>query len=141
MAKEKIIGNIDHVVIAVRSIEKAQPFFSELLSTEFEEILVNEELGIRSVMNPGGVELIESTRPDSNVGKFIDRKGEGLYALCFTVEDIDRAKAKAKEMGIRIVGELTIDKGPIKGMREMWLRPQDNFGVYVMVAQGNPYRP
>lgn len=141
MAKEKIIGNIDHVVIAVRSIEKSQPFFSELLETEFEEILVHEELGIRSVMNPGGVELIESTRPGSNVGKFIDRNGEGLYALCFAVEDIDKAKTKAEEMGIRVLGGLTIEKGPIKGMKEMWLHPQDNFGVYVMFAQGNPYHP
>ena len=141
MDKEKIIGNIDHIVIAVRSIEKAKSFFSKLLDTEFEEIDINEEVGFRNVMSPGGVELVEPTRPDSLLAKFIDQKGEGLYALAFTVRDIDEAQAKAEKMGIRIIGSVNSDKEPVKGLREIWLHPKDNFGVLVMFAQDNPYHP
>ena len=95
MGKDKTIGGIDHIVIAVRSLEKAKPFFSELLGTEFKDVAVNEEVGYRAVMSPGGVEILEPTRPDSDVAKYIDKKGEGLYALAFTVQDADKAEAKA----------------------------------------------
>ena len=141
MEKEKTVGNIDHIVIAVRSIEKAKPFFSELLDTEFIEVAVNEQVGYRSVMSPGGVELLEPIRPDGDVAKYLDKKGEGLYALAFTVPDAGKAKAKAEKMGVRVVGEVVRDSGPLKGLREIWLHPKDNFGVYVMFTQGNPYHP
>lgn len=141
MEQEKTVGGIDHIVIAVRSIEKARPFFSELLETEFIDIAVNEEVGYRAVMNPGGVELLEPIRPDSDVAKYIDKNGEGLYALAFTVQDIEKAEAKAENMGVRVVGKVVRDSGPMKGLREIWLHPKDNFGVYVMFTQGNPYHP
>ena len=141
MEQNKTIGNIDHIVIAVRSIEKAKPFFSELLDTEFIEVAVNEQVGYRSVMSPGGVELLEPTRQDSDVTRYIDKKGEGLYALAFTVPDAAKAKAKAEKMGIRVVGEVARDTGPLAGLREIWLHPKDNFGVYVMFTQGSPYHP
>ena len=141
MEKEKTIGNIDHIVIAVRSIEKAKPFFSELLDTEFIEVALNKEVGYRSVMSPGGVELLEPTRQDSDVARYLDKKGEGLYALAFTAPDAGKAKAKAEKMGVRVVGDISRDSGPMKGLREIWLHPKDNFGVYVMFTQGNPYHP
>ncbi|MFC2034611.1 VOC family protein [Chloroflexota bacterium] len=140
MEKEKTIGNIDHVVIAVRSIEQAKPHFSEFLEVgEFIEIGTFEEAGLRSVMSPNGVELIEPIGPGSDVAKYLDRKGEGLYALAFRTQDAGKAKAKAEKMGIRVVGDITIDNGPAKGLREIWLHPKDNLGTYIMLTQGNPY--
>ncbi|MFC2047781.1 VOC family protein [Chloroflexota bacterium] len=139
MKKEKIVGNIDHLVMVVRSIEKAKPFFSELLDMQFMDVEVSEEWGFRSVMSPSGVELLEPTHPDSDAAKFIDKRGEGLYALAFTVSDIDKASAKVEKMGIRVVGSITFEKGPLKGTKEIWLHPKDNFGVYAMFAQGNPF--
>ena len=143
MEKEKIVGNIDHVVIAVRDMGKAKEFFSDLLETEFVDLGAIEEYGWRSAMSPGGVELLSPTRPDSDLAKFLDRRGEGLYALAFTVQDADKAKAKAEEKGIRVVGDtgevkLKEDLPPI---RELWLHPKDNYGVYVMFTQGLPYHP
>jgi len=141
VAKGKTIGDIDHVVIGVWSIEKAKPFFSELLDTEFMEVAVNEEVGYRSVMSSTGLELLEPTRQDSDVAKYLNKKGEGLYALAFMVPDAGKAKAKAEKMGVRVVGEVIRDSGPLAGLREIWLHPKDNFGVYVMFTQGNPYHP
>ncbi|MFC2003378.1 VOC family protein [Chloroflexota bacterium] len=141
MQKEKIMGNVDHVVIAVRDMENAKRFFSELLDTEFVDIAVVEEVGLRNAMSPTGLELIEPTRPDGDVAKFIDRRGEGLYALAFSVLDVDKARAKVEKMGIRVVGGVQVDEGPGKGIKEIWLHPKDNFGTYVLLTQGNPYHP
>ncbi|MBL7119071.1 MAG: VOC family protein [Dehalococcoidia bacterium] len=141
MSNKKSIGNIDHVAVAVRSIEKAMPFFSELLGTEFVEIGTDPNVGFRSVMSTTGLELIEPTRPDSDIAKFIDKRGEGLYALAFTSHDADKARAQAEKMGVRVVGDFTAEDEPIKGLREIWLHPKDNFGVYLMLTAGNPFRP
>lgn len=137
MENQKIIGNIHHVAVVVRSTEKPKSYFSELLDTEFIDLPSNEQGGLRSVMSPTGLELIEPTRPDSDLAKFMDRRGEGLYALAFTAPDAGRARAKAEKMGVRVVGDVTVDEGPVKGGREIWLHPKDNFGVYVMFCQGN----
>ncbi|MFC2000362.1 VOC family protein [Chloroflexota bacterium] len=142
MSKTKPIGNIDHVVVAVRSIEKYMAFFSELLNTEFVEIGSDPNVGYRSVMSSSnGLELIEPTRPDSDVAKFIDKRGEGMYALAFVANDADKARLQAEKMGVRVVGDFTADDEPIKGLREMWLHPKDCAGVYLMFTAGNPFRP
>lgn len=76
----------------------------------------------------------------SDVAKFIDKRGEGLYAVGFKTPDAGKARAKAEEMGIRVVGDITdadlIDgKGHGRGMREIWLHPKDVFGVYALLTQ------
>lgn len=92
-------------------------------------------------MSPRGVELLAPTRADSDLQKFLDKKGEGVYAVAFRAEDPDKAKANAAKMGIRIMGDFTAPDGmgPMDGLREIWLHPKDCFGVYVMFTQGNPY--
>ena len=135
-----IFGNVDHVTIAVRDIDKARAHFSELLETQFVRLGTLDELGLVSWMSPAGLELLGSTRPDGDVAKFLEKKGEGVYALGFTISDIDQARAKVKKMGIRIAGEIAVDEGPAKGTRELWLHPKDNFGVYLMLTQDNPIR-
>jgi methylmalonyl-CoA/ethylmalonyl-CoA epimerase len=154
MEEEKIIGNIDHIAIAVRSIEGAQEFFSDLLDTEFTELAPsgpgNDEdtlreaqkmIGFRSVISPEGIELMESTRPDSDLQKFLDKRGEGVYAVAFTVEDAGKARAKAEKKGIRIAGEISSELKGVGPMREIWLHPKDCHGVYIMFTEGLPFHP
>jgi methylmalonyl-CoA/ethylmalonyl-CoA epimerase len=137
----KIFGSVDHVSIAVNDVDKARAHFSQLLDTEFVRLGTLEELGLVSWMSPCGLELLGATRPDGDIAKFLEKKGEGVYALAFITSDIDKARAKVKQMGIRIAGEIAVDEGPAKGTRELWLHPKDNFGVYLMLTQGNPFRP
>ncbi len=139
MQKGKIIGSVDHVVIAVKDMKKAKLFFQELLDTEFVDIGVDEEVGLRNAMSPTGLELIEPTRPDSAVARFIGKRGEGLYALAFSVPDVGEARAKIEKMGIRVVGNIRVDAGPAKGLREIWLHPKDSFGAYILLTQDNPF--
>lgn len=72
--------------------------------------------------------------------KFIDKRGEGIYAVGFNTPDAGKARAKAESMGIRVVGDITEADlgggiGHGRGMREIWLHPKDTFGVYVLLTQ------
>ena len=154
MKEEKTIGNIDHIAIAVRSIEEAKEFFSDLLDTEFTELVptgsgtdedsireAQKMIGFRSAISSEEIELMESTRPDSDLQKFLDKRGEGVYAVAFTVEDAGKARAKAEKKGIRIAGEISSELKGVGSIREIWLHPKDCHGVYVMFTEGLPFHP
>lgn len=138
--EERLIGDLSHVVIAVKDIEKAQKFFSELTGAKFRKIGENKEVGFISVIGDNRLEILSPTRPDSDVAKFIDKRGEGIYAVGFNTPNAGKARAKAEEMGIRVVGDITEADlegglGHGRGMREIWLHPKDTFGVYVLLTQ------
>jgi methylmalonyl-CoA/ethylmalonyl-CoA epimerase len=140
MNEERLIGDLSHVVIAVKDIEKAQRFFSEFMGAKFRKIGENKAVGFISVIGDNRLEILSPTRPDSNVAKFIDKRGEGLYAVGFKTPDAGKARAKAEKMGIRVVGDITDadlvgGKGHGRGMREIWLHPKDVFGVYTLLTQ------
>ena len=138
--EERLIGDLSHVVIAVNDNEKAQKFFSEFTGAKFRKIGENKEVGFISVIGDNRLEILSPTRPDSDVAKFIDKRGEGIYAVGFNAPDAGKARAKAEEMGIRVVGDITEADlgggiGHGRGMREIWLHPKDTFGVYVLLTQ------
>lgn len=140
MEGEPLIGDLNHVVMAVKDIEKAQKFFSEFTGTKFRKIGEHKAVGFKSVIGDNRLEILSPTRPDSDVAKFIDKRGEGLYAVGFKTPDAGKARAKAEKMGIRVVGDITeadlIDgKGHGRGMREIWLHPKDTFGMYILLTQ------
>jgi methylmalonyl-CoA/ethylmalonyl-CoA epimerase len=140
MEGERLIGDISHVVIAVKDIERAQKFFSEFMGAKFRKIGENKAVGFVSVISDNRLEILSPTRVDSDVARFIDKRGEGLYAVGFKTQDAGKAKTKAEEMGIRVVGDITEadlvgGKGHGRGMREIWLHPKDVFGVYTLLTQ------
>ena len=102
-----------------------------------------EPTGFRCFMSPGGIEILEPIRPDADLQKFLDKRGEGVSAVAFTVQDAGKAKAKAEEKGIRVAGDVSVPDGMglLGGLRKIWLHPKDCHGVYVMFTQGNPYHP
>ena len=85
------VKSLNHVGIAVRSIDDQRPFYEEALGAEFEgyEDVPSQKVkvGFFRVDNVR-LELLESTDPEGPVAKFIDKRGEGLHHLAFTVEDI-----------------------------------------------------
>lgn len=86
---------------------------------------------------------LEPIRPDADLQKFLDKRGEGVSAVAFTVQDAGKAKAKAEEKRIRVAGDVSVPDGMglLGGLRKIWLHPKDFHGVYVMFTQGNPYHP
>lgn len=126
---------IDHLGIAVNSLRQARAFY-ELLGMDAgpEEVIDHEQ--VRTVMIPAGesrIELLEPTSPDSVIGRFIDRRGEGMHHVALHVDDIAEVFAEMKRAGMRLVSdELKIGAG---GHLYFFVHPSSTGGVLVEICQ------
>ena len=131
-----MIRKIQHVGIAVRSLQEAIPFYRDVLGLEFLGTEEVAEQKIRAAIFRVGestIEVIESTAPDGPVGKFLERNGEGVHHLCFQVEDAAAALSAAKGKGARLIDETP--RVGVHGMRIGFLHPKSTFGVLTEFAQ------
>jgi methylmalonyl-CoA/ethylmalonyl-CoA epimerase len=130
-----MIGKVDHVGIAVRSIEKARRFYEALGLTVAEIEEVPEE-GVRVAMIPCGetrIELLEPTRDDSPVARFLAKRGEGIHHLCLGSSDVAADDGALREAGFRVLRpEPTRGAG---GSRVQFVHPKSAHGVLVELAQ------
>lgn len=121
---------IDRVVIAVKDLEKAKDFFSDLLDIDFDIVGQSDELGMRGAYSASGLELLESTRPDSMIAKFLEQRGEGLWALVLKVRNMDEAVKRFKEKGLKVAGDVKAG-----AMREVAFHPKGSYGVEIVLAE------
>ena len=129
---------IDHVVIAVKDLDEAVGFFSKLFDTTFEHLEGGEEeMGAKSVRSPERIELISPVNPESPIAKFIESKGQGVYAIAFRVEDVDQASKDAKANGARVIGKMEKEQLGTTDLnfKQILLHPKDTFGVHILLAQ------
>ena len=130
-----MIGKIDHIGIAVHSIEEARGFY-ESLGLHIEEIEVVESEGVRVAMIPCGeskIELLEPTRDDSPIAGFLAKRGPGMHHLCLGTDDVDGDDAKLREAGMRVLREApTIGAG---NYRVQFVHPKSAGGVLVELSQ------
>ena len=130
------ILKIDHVGVAVNSIDDSNSFWKEILGLGFAGSETVEEQRVTTAFYPVGdseIELLESTAPDGPVAKYINKKGEGIQHLAFRVENIDVALAELKEKGIRLIDEVPrIGAG---GARIAFLHPKATNGVLVELCE------
>src|SRR5512145_780234 len=130
------ILKIDHLGIAVNSIEDGKNFWSEILGLKFQGAETVETQKVTTAFFPVGeseVELLESTSPDGPVAKFIEKKGPGFQHVAFRVENIDEALAELKAKGIQL-----IDQEPRKGAggaKIAFLHPKATGGVLVELCE------
>ncbi len=131
----KII-KIDHLGIAVNSIDQAKTFWSDVLGLPFEGDETVAEQKVTTAFFPVGaseVELLESTAPDGPVAKYIEKRGQGIQHVAFRVEDIDAALDELKGKGVRLIDEQPrIGAG---GARIAFLHPKDTHGVLVELCE------
>ena len=125
----KIIG-IEHIGIAVKSIDKRSPFWEHVLgikSTGREKVLdEGVETGIYDI-GGGKIELLESVKSDSAIQKFMDKKGEGIHHVCLKVDDVYNAIAELKEKGISVIYQKP--KKGAEGFLVTFIHPRDSGGV------------
>ena len=127
---------LNHVGIAVRSIDEQRPFYEESLGAEFEcyEDVPTQKVRV-GFFRVGDVriELLEPTDPEGPIGKFLEKRGEGLHHLAFTVDDIQARIDQLKESGIRM-----IDETPRNGAHHMqiaFLHPKSSHGVLTELCE------
>ena len=107
-------AKIDHIGIAVNSIEEAVKLYTEVLGLEVSRMETVEEQKVRTAIIPVGeskIELLESTSPEGTIAKFIEKRGEGIHHLALGVSNIEDALETLKEKGIPL-----IDEKPRKGV-------------------------
>jgi methylmalonyl-CoA/ethylmalonyl-CoA epimerase len=130
------ILKIDHIGIAVKSIDEAKKLYSGLLGLEHEGSETVAEQKVTTAFFPVGdteVELLESNSPDGPIAKYIEKKGEGIQHIAFRVENIEEALAELKAKGVQL-----IDKKPrlgAGGAKIAFLHPKSTFGVLVELCE------
>ncbi len=130
------ILKIDHLGIAVNSIDDGKDFWSGVLGLEFEGAETVAEQKVTTAFFPVGeseVELLESTAPDGPVAKYIEKRGQGIQHVAFRVENIEEALAELKEKGVQLIDQQPrIGAG---GAKIAFLHPKATAGVLVELCQ------
>ncbi len=130
-----MLKKIHHVGIVVRSLEEAYKFYRDTLGLHVHVEATIEDQGVRAALLSVGdseIELLEPISNNGGVGKFLERRGEGLHHVCFETDNVDTELAATKAKGIDL-----IDPKPRQGLAGMicFLHPRANHGVLVEYAQ------
>lgn len=132
-----MIAKINHIGIAVSSIEDALALYADALGLTVGTFEVVEDQKTRTAIIPVGdskIELLEATDSESPIARHIERRGEGLHHMAFEVADIDDSLRLLQEKGIRL-----IDEQPRKGVENTtiaFLHPKATGGVLLELVQG-----
>jgi methylmalonyl-CoA/ethylmalonyl-CoA epimerase len=130
------IGKIDHLGIAVRSIEASLPLYTGMLGLDLHEIEEVADQKVRTAVFHVGesrIELLEPTSPESPVAKFLEKRGEGIHHVALGVPDVAAALAKFKAEGATL-----IDAAPRKGAGGAmiaFIHPKSTGGVLLELCQ------
>ncbi|RUA10837.1 MAG: methylmalonyl-CoA epimerase [Flavobacteriia bacterium] len=127
---------IEHIGIAVKDIEKSNSIFASLFGEPPYKIEEVESEGVRTSFfktGPNKIELLEATKADSPIARFLEKKGEGIHHIAFAVDDIEKKVAELKEKGFKILNEI-----PKKGADNklvVFLHPKSANGVLIELCQ------
>lgn len=127
---------LDHIGIAVHSIEEGAPFYRKL---GFSEPKVDEvptesvKVAMFELGNHSKIELLEPMSEESPIAKFLEKKGPGIHHICFRVEDLDQVVAKIQQTDIRLLNE--VPKPGAHGTRVVFIHPKSAGGVLVELNQ------
>ena len=131
------ISHIEHLGIAVKSIEEALPFFENVLGFNCYNIETVEDQKVKTAFMRVGqtkIELLEPTSPDSTIAKFIEKKGQGLHHIAFAVEDgVGNALSECESNNV-----VTLDKQPragAEGLQIAFLHPKSTLGVLTELCE------
>lgn len=107
------LTHIEHIGIAVKSIEEHLPYYENVLGLKCYNIEVVEDQKVKTAFFQIGqtkIELLEPTSEESTIAKFIENRGEGVHHIAYATKDIEKALETAKEKGVQL-----IDEKPRKG--------------------------
>ncbi|RXT13819.1 methylmalonyl-CoA epimerase [Ammoniphilus sp. CFH 90114] len=127
---------IEHIGIAVRSLEESVPFYTELLGLKLlgYETVESEKVRVAFLeIGETRLELLEATSPDSPIAQFIDKKGEGIHHIALQVDNSVERLQDLKEKGIRLIHE--VPKPGAHGNLVAFLHPKSTNGVLLELCQ------
>ncbi len=130
------ISHIEHIGIAVKSLENAIPYYEKVLGLKcysIEEVADQKVKTAFFMVGQTKIELLETTDPNGSIGKFIEKKGEGIHHIAFAVQDIENSLKECEEAGVQL-----IDKTPRAGAEGLtigFLHPKSTMGVLTELCE------
>ncbi|MDD2636714.1 MAG: methylmalonyl-CoA epimerase [Bacteroidales bacterium] len=130
------LTHIEHIGIAVKSIDEAKKYYENVLGLKCYSVEEVTDQKVKTAFFKIGqtkIELLESTDPEGPIGKFIEKKGEGIHHIAFAVNGIENALQSLDKDGIRL-----IDQKPRKGAEGLdiaFLHPKSTFGVLTELCE------
>lgn len=131
-----MLGKIEHVALAVADIEAAIAHYAGVWGLQVEHRERVDDQGVEEAMLPLGhsyLQLLGATGPETTVGKFLERRGEGLHHIAYEVDDLEGALAELKAKDVPL-----IDEAPRRGGRGhlvAFIHPKGNHGLLVELIQ------
>lgn len=128
--------HIEHIGIAVKSLDDAIPFYENVFGLECYSIEEVTDQKVKTAFFRIGetkIELLESTDPEGPIGKFIEKRGEGVHHLAFAVEDLDNKLKLVEDKGVRLID--TSSRKGAEGLDIAFLHPRSTFGVLTELCE------
>jgi methylmalonyl-CoA/ethylmalonyl-CoA epimerase len=135
------VSHIEHIGIAVKNLDESIPFWEKVFGLKCYSIEEVPDQKVKTAFFRIGqtkIELLESTDPDGAIGRFIEKRGEGVHHLAFAVNKIEDSLNQTAANGIQL-----IDKKPRKGAEGLeiaFLHPKSTFGVLTELCEDKAKR-
>lgn len=129
------ISHIEHIGIAVNSLKEAIPYYEETLGIKcysVEEVTDQKVKTAFFMVGQTKIELLESTDPEGPIGKFLEKKGQGVHHLAFAVDNVNKSLNELEEKGVRLIDK-TARKGA-EGLSIGFLHPKSTMGVLTEIC-------
>ncbi|HEC42776.1 MAG TPA: methylmalonyl-CoA epimerase [Bacteroides sp.] len=123
-------SHIEHIGIAVSNLEEAIRYYEDVMGLEcyaIEEVADQKVRTAFFMVGESKIELLESTDHEGPVGKFIEKRGQGIHHIAFAMEDASKALEEAEEKGVQLI-DRTSRRGA-EGLDIGFLHPKSTFGV------------
>lgn len=130
------LTHIEHIGIAVKSIEESVPYYEKVLGLKCYNIEEVVEQKVKTAFFKVGqtkIELLEPTSEDSPVAKFIEKKGQGVHHIAFAVNGIENALEHAEKEGVKLIDKTP--RGGAEGLDIAFLHPKSTQGVLTELCE------
>jgi methylmalonyl-CoA/ethylmalonyl-CoA epimerase len=128
--------HIEHIGIAVNSIADAIPFYEKVLGLKcynIEEVADQKVKTAFFMIGQTKIELLESTDPEGPIGRFLEKRGEGIHHIAFAVENIEERLREAEAAGIKLID--TVPRRGAEGLSIAFLHPKSTLGVLTELCE------
>jgi methylmalonyl-CoA/ethylmalonyl-CoA epimerase len=125
-------SHIEHLGIAVKNLEESIPYYENLLGTKCYNVEEVKDQHVKTAFFLVGqtkIELLESTDPEGPIGKFLEKKGEGIHHIAFAVDNATEALAEAEAQGLSLIDK--VSRKGAEGMNIGFLHPKSTHGVLI----------
>ncbi len=130
------LSHIEHIGIAVKNLDDAIKYYEEILGLKCYAIEEVKNQKVKTAFFKIGdtkIELLESTETDGPIGKFIEKRGEGIHHIAFAAKNLDESIKELKDKNIKLIDE--VSRKGAEGLNIAFLHPKSTFGVLTELCE------